>query len=339
MGFQVPARRPRSGPDPRSASRRLAGLLEGWSERRPRRYCAPRRQSLWSACFLAGDRLKWTNRQPSLDEVRARIDAIDAELLRLVDARAGDGLPHRSRPSRRPSAKPARAASSACVPPRPRGRRFCAACWPNAAAGRRPRRLRCVFGASSWATAWPIARALPPSPPGAGADGRRADHRTGPPAVRPGGLSARRASTSLTRLLHLRGQDTWAASAWPYCSLGNPTTAGGAGSWPSRSCRPSPALPCLATWGAPEALAVAEVEPSSRPGATTSPCGSPTWPKQPASAIEDRPLRRRGGGAPAGRGQRVEAVLAGWLLHEERRAAGPGAWKADRRHRGCASPV
>jgi chorismate mutase len=44
-------------------------------------------QSLWSGGFLPQGRLV-DQETPSLDEVRARIDALDAELLRLVDERA-----------------------------------------------------------------------------------------------------------------------------------------------------------------------------------------------------------------------------------------------------------
>jgi chorismate mutase len=44
-------------------------------------------QSLWSGAFVSGTDLDQT--PPSLDAVRARLDAIDAELLKLVDERAG----------------------------------------------------------------------------------------------------------------------------------------------------------------------------------------------------------------------------------------------------------
>jgi chorismate mutase len=69
---------------------------------------------------------------PSLDEVRARIDVIDAELLKLLDERAGlahavaaakaaagDAGRFGLRPARRPSC--------------------CASCWPVRARARRPR--------------------------------------------------------------------------------------------------------------------------------------------------------------------------------------------------------
>jgi len=53
----------------------------------PRRYCAPRLNHYGPAAFF-GDVILVDQPPQSLDAVRARIDAIDAELLRLVDARA-----------------------------------------------------------------------------------------------------------------------------------------------------------------------------------------------------------------------------------------------------------
>jgi chorismate mutase len=63
-----------------------------WDRRRAsfdagRGYCAARRNLYGPAAFDAG--VQVDQETPSLDEVRTRIDEIDAELLRLVDARAG----------------------------------------------------------------------------------------------------------------------------------------------------------------------------------------------------------------------------------------------------------
>ena len=85
--------------------------------------------------------------------------------------------------------------------------------------------------------------------------------------------------------------------------------------------------PAVAPWPWPRSR-------SSRP-ATTAPSGSPTRRRAPA-AIEEALSRDGVAADPAGRGRRPEAVHPGRLLPGRRRAPGPRARPAFRRDRGCA---
>jgi chorismate mutase len=268
-------------------------------------YCAPRRNHYGPPSFLLG--LDVDDQPPSLDAVRARIDALDTELLRLVDERAGlavlvakakraagDGDKFALRPAReaqllrRLLATPRQGAGAALTvrlwreligDSLARQGPFHLSVWGGPDAARTVELARARFGAAP-----PLRRAA--SPEGALAA-----------AKSPGGVA----------VLALPADNAW----WGRL-LAEPRLAVFA------------ALPCLAAWGPQNsALAVAEIE--------VEPSGDDetlwvTDAPQPAAVIEEA-LSRDGAAAQllvqAG-GLKLFSLSGFYQRHDERLARAPG---------------